>query len=102
MARAEAGVAGERAQASEFDGGDDAGVLGFMAGDGSVKLVLDVDLEFVSTDVNRNSVEDLDENLERLGADGRGRRSLGIFVGGGGQSSCTRQRREGCGRARYY
>ena len=82
MARAEAGVAGERAQASEFDGGDDDGVLRIPTAGGGIKMVLDVDLGVIPPDVNRNSVEDLDENLERLGDDGRGRRSLGIFVGG--------------------
>ena len=58
---------------------NDVEVLGIIAAGGCSKFVLD-----------GNTVEDLDETLERLGGDGRGRRPRTIHVGGGrGRSSCT-------------
>ena len=82
MTRTETGVASGRAQASDFDSSNDVEVLGIIAAGGGSKFVLDIDIPAF----DGNTVEDLDEALERLGGDGRGRRpqGRGKRVAGGG------------------
>lgn len=79
---------------------NDVEVLGIIAAGGCSKFVLDIDIPAFEG----NTVEDLDEALERLGGDGRGRRPRTIHVGGGrGRSSCAiKIDREGRGCAGFY
>ena len=89
MTRTETGVASGRAQASDVDSSNDVEVLGIIAAGGGSKFVLDIDIPAF----DGNTFEDLDEALERLGGDGRGRRPRAIHVGGGRRGrrtpSCT-------------